>query len=293
MSIRIVIGIVLFLIIFVVVGVLSLDEGLLDVQARDKTGRMQVFETGFDARYLENGALLFSQYCVICHGDKGEGVAGKGPELNPYLFQTRFPELKAQNYPNTLENFVRLTVAAGRPVFSTYWVDKGQVFAENMPTWASRFGGPLRDDQIEYLTAYILSWGAGVVPTTTVEFDAVGADVEVELPAGDAARGEQIWNKTVNLANGRPSPCSACHSLDGSTLVGPTLQGIGARAGSTVSGQDAETYIRHSIQAPNEHIVPGATFVTPNGDSLMPGNLGDTMSAQPWRRRGPLCLVYD
>lgn len=281
MSTRIVIGTVLFLIIFIAIGVLILDEGLLDVQASERIGRMQVFDTGFDARYLENGALLFSQYCVECHGNKGEGVAGKGPELNPYLFQTRFPELQAENYPNTLENFVKLTIAAGRPMYSTYWADKGNVFAQNMPTWSNRFGGPLRDDQIEYLTAYIVSWGESVTPATLVPFDAIGSDLTAELPAGDAARGEQIFNTQENLANGRPAPCSACHSLvAGETKTGPSLAGIGARAATTVSGQDAETYIRHSIQAPNDYLVPGATFVTAQGQSLMPANLGDTMSAQ-------------
>jgi cytochrome c2 len=199
--------------------------------------------------------------------------------LNPYLFATRWPELKAQNYPNTLENFVRLTISSGRPAPSVYWAD--EAFTDAMPTWSNRFGGPLRDDQIEYLAAYILSWEESIgAVSTPVPFEAVGADLTIELPAGDAARGQQLFDQVVNLANGRPAPCKACHSLDGSVLLGPSLQGIAGRAGGTVSGQDAATYIRHSIQAPDEYLVPGATFVSAAGNSLMPAGLGDTMSAQ-------------
>ena len=281
MSTRIFIGGLLFILMFIAVGYVLLNEGLLDVQAQEGTGRMQVFKAAQDGLSIETGAAIFEQSCAICHGDKGEGVAGRGPQLNPYLFSTRFPELKAANYPNTLENFVKLTVAGGRPIFSTYWADKGEVFAENMPTWAQRFGGPLRDDQVQDVTNYILSWQASVSAQPTVVFtNAIGSDLTVELPSGDAARGEQLFNKEVNLASGKAAACSACHSLQPDVVVlGPSLAGIGARAGNTQPDQDAATYIRHSIQAPNEYLVPGEPFQT-NGQSKMPANLGNDMSAQ-------------
>ncbi|HLF25957.1 MAG TPA: cytochrome c [Anaerolineae bacterium] len=281
MTTRIFVGAVLFVLIFIVVGYVLLTEGLFDVQAQAGSGRMQVFKTGQDGRYLENGASLFDQYCDECHGVKGEGVSGRGPQLNPYLFTTRYPELKAANYPNTLANFVKLTISAGRPVFSTYWSDKGEVYAQNMPTWSARYGGPLRDDQIEYLTSYIMSWEVSAGQPAPIEFEAIGPDVTVELPAGDAERGRRLWSRELALASGKPAPCNACHSLqEGQTLVGPSLAGIGARAANTVPDQDAATYLRHSIQLPNEHIVTGGNFTTPDGQSLMPGTLGNDMSAQ-------------
>ncbi len=281
MSTRIFIGILLFVVLFIAIGIVLLGEGLFDVQAQEGTGRMQVFNTAQNGLSIETGAAIFDQYCDVCHGDKGEGVPGKGPELNPYLFATRFPELKAAKYPNTLENFIKLTVSAGRPAPSTYWVDAG--FVDPMPTWAQGFGGSLRDDQIQDVTNYILSWQASAGPAQAVVFtDAIGADLTVELPPGDAAHGEQLWNKAVNLANGKPAPCSACHSLvtGQEPTTGPALEGIGARAATTVSGLDAATYIRHSIQAPGEYLVPGEKFVTAEGKSVMPANLGDSMDAQ-------------
>ncbi|HEY4689120.1 MAG TPA: c-type cytochrome [Anaerolineae bacterium] len=283
MNTRIFIGIVLFLVIFVVLGYVLLTEGLLDVQAQDRLGRMQVFDAGYSGRSLENGAAIFDQYCTSCHGTHGEGVPGKGPQLYPYLFTTRFPELRAANYPNSLRNFIKIAIAGGRPDYTQYWAGRGETYAAPMQTWGQSFGGPLRDDQIEYLTDYILSWEATAslaTSTPAVPFEAIGSDLAKELPQGDAARGQQVWDQTVRLASGQVTPCKSCHALEpGSVIVGPSLAGIGSRAGSTVSGQDATTYLRHSTQAPSEHIVEGGNF-SANGKSLMPDGLGDSMSAQ-------------
>lgn len=280
MTTRIFIGGLLFVAIFITVGYVLVNEGLLLVQEQDKPGRMQLFAAGSDGRSIENGADMFTQYCAPCHGDDGEGVPGKGPQLNPYLFTTRYPELKKANYPNSLRNFVKIAIAGGRPDYTAYWATKGETYAAPMQTWGDQFGGPLRGDQIESLTDYILGWEAEAgQPAEIVEFTAIGNDVDQELPTGDAARGKQLWDKTTLYASAKTAPCSACHSLEsGQTLVGPSLAGIGTRGAETVSGQDAYTYIRHSIQLPSDYIVPG--FEAANGKSLMPEGLGNDMSAQ-------------
>ncbi|MEZ4668985.1 MAG: cytochrome c [Anaerolineae bacterium] len=74
-----------------------------------------------------------------------------------------------------------------------------------------------------------------------------------ELPSGDAARGQVLFNESVN---GAPA-CTTCHTTDGSTLVGPSLQGFGQRAGNRVEGQSAEVYAHNSIQQPPAYIVSG------------------------------------
>ena len=65
--------------------------------------------------------------------------------------------------------------------------------------------------------------------------------------------------------------CNACHSTDGSALVGPTWQGLyGTQEtlddGSTVTVNDE--YIKESIQNPNLKVVQGFTA------GLMPPTLG-------------------
>lgn len=69
-------------------------------------------------------------------------------------------------------------------------------------------------------------------------------------PAGDPAVGQQVYQ-----AN-----CASCHSIDGSTIVGPTWQGlygsqIPLESGETVTADDA--YIHESIVAPNAKIHQG------------------------------------
>jgi hypothetical protein len=45
--------------------------------------------------------------------------------------------------------------------------------------------------------------------------------------------------------------------LDGTQSAGPSLQGVGSRAGQEVEGQSAEQYLRTSIVEPNAHVVEG------------------------------------
>jgi cytochrome c553 len=75
----------------------------------------------------------------------------------------------------------------------------------------------------------------------------------VTLQPGDAARGAQLFTESVN---GAPA-CSTCHTLDGSTLVGPTLQGISATAQTRIVNTSAQDYIHDSILHPPAYIVSG------------------------------------
>jgi mono/diheme cytochrome c family protein len=73
------------------------------------------------------------------------------------------------------------------------------------------------------------------------------------LPPGDAAHGAELFTQSVN---GAP-PCSTCHTLDGSTVVGPSMQGYSERAGTRISGKSAEEYTLESITQPASFLAPG------------------------------------
>ncbi|MCA9937266.1 MAG: cytochrome c [Anaerolineales bacterium] len=82
-----------------------------------------------------------------------------------------------------------------------------------------------------------------------------------------AEQGQRLWENN----------CASCHSVDGSTVVGPTWQGIYGEPveladGTTVTVDDA--YIKQSIYDPNSQIVAG---FQPN---LMPQNYQSTLSDQ-------------
>ena len=73
--------------------------------------------------------------------------------------------------------------------------------------------------------------------------------------AGDAAAGKALFAQTVIGSN---PGCVTCHSLEaGKTLVGPSMAGIAGRAGSAVSGQSAEQYLRQSLAEPDAFVGKG------------------------------------
>jgi hypothetical protein len=169
---------------------------------------------------------------------------------------------------------VRGVTAAGRPVPSA-----GTSYPQRMPTWGAAYGGPLRDDQVQALTAFVLNWkdralgGAGTPAPTGPSF---GTDLALSLPPGDADRGK-------SLSEG-PLGCAGCHVL---TAVGPKWPaeggepGIGSRAetrfqasGYTGQATSAAQYLFESIVLPNAYVVEG---FQPN---VMPQNYAGRISAQ-------------
>ena len=96
-----------------------------------------------------------------------------------------------------------------------------------------------------------------VIVQTQEEFDTwIAAQVAANTAAEasgvpDASRGQKIYET---------SGCKACHSIDGSPLVGPTWKGLWGDAveledGTTLEGDEA--YIVESIREPNAKIVKG------------------------------------
>ncbi len=70
------------------------------------------------------------------------------------------------------------------------------------------------------------------------------------------------WGKMLYTQNN----CNTCHSVDGSTLVGPTWKGIWGRQEAIADGSSLavdENYIRESILAPMTKIVKGYKPVMP------------------------------
>ncbi|MBO9362729.1 MAG: cytochrome c [Thermoflexus sp.] len=248
--------------------------------------RMARFEAMHKAKAIENGALLYEQYCSACHGAEGEGVPGRGPSLNPGVFQ-HYEQLKAQGYPNSLRNFIKLNIAAGRPVRSTY--HSNETYAELMPAWSQDFGGPLRPDQVESLVEFVLNWQtAKPAPAPALAFEAVGSDLTKPLPPGDPQRGQALWNQEVKQASGVAASCKACHGLrPGEVMVGPSMAGMATLAAERIRAPDykgqaktPEEYIRESIQQPNAYIVEPEKYAAAPGVSLMPATLVNQMSAQ-------------
>jgi len=84
------------------------------------------------AALIDTGHDLWGLSCASCHGLQGQGV--DAPALNSKEF-----------YEGTTDEQIHHLIAAGIP-------------GTEMPTWWNEMGGPLTDDQIQALVAFIRSW---------------------------------------------------------------------------------------------------------------------------------------
>jgi cytochrome c oxidase subunit 2 len=108
---------------------------------------------------------------------------------------------------------------------------------------------------------------APVVVMNQADFDA-WIQKEAEVSADPVQRGKK-W--AAQFA------CNACHSVDGSKIVGPTWKGlygetVTLEGGATATADDA--YLRESILNPNAMIVQGYPA------NVMPQNFKERLSEQ-------------
>lgn len=125
------------------------------------------------------------------------------------------------------------------------------------------------------LLGLLLAACAGNEVPSTEALDQTGGDVDT-ASGGSPERGEELF--MTGGASG--IPCSACHTLDGEKLVGPSLRGIGFDAAERVPGQSAEEYLRESIIQPSAYQVEGysATMNATYGDTLSEQDIDDLVA---------------
>jgi mono/diheme cytochrome c family protein len=236
--------------------------------------RMASFSRSYQSRQIEVGAFLYENNCRSCHGPQGKGIDGVAPSINTAeIFNGQ--RLEAIGFNGTVEDYLGGVIAAGRPIPS-----EGANYPLRMPTWGQRFGGPMRDDQIESLVWFIMNWEdralAGDSPAPPSIGDVVGTDIFISLPEGDIEAGRSL--------SAGAAGCAGCHEL---SAVGPPwapqedLPGIGERVEMLVESGDysgqatsVEQYLVESVIAPNNFIFEGYDA------NIMPGNYGDRLTVQ-------------
>jgi mono/diheme cytochrome c family protein len=254
-------------------ALLGLTGALLYITVTE-VDRMQTAQIAYASRAVETGALEFESRCRSCHGPQGKGTP-LAPALNSAdLFNGA--RLEAAGFSGSVEDYVRGTISAGRPIPSA-----GTNYPQRMPTWSDRFGGPLRDDQVDALVAFVMNWEDRALAEATAApalppGEEVGNDITQTLPAGDEANGKVLAEGTLG--------CAACHTL---STVGPawagdaTTPGIGTRAATRIdepgyngAATTAEMYLLESIVDTNAHLVSG---FEPN---VMPGTFANRLTPQ-------------
>lgn len=142
-----------------------------------------------DDPVYELGAQVYAENCALCHGPNGEGRVGAS---------------LAKDWPSIRPDLVtRETIAKG-------------VEGSVMPAWSQDYGGPLSEDEIDAVVAFILSWQTGGVPQITPLGDTPTPRAAVSpIPGieGDPNQGGDLYDEN----------CAVCHGSDGEGRVGATL----------------------------------------------------------------------
>ena len=107
-------------------------------------------------------------------------------------------------WEGTLESYVYTTLVHGRPASGQYWSA-----SEGMAAWGQTSGGPLREDQLQDLTNYILNWDKGSAWTiddlnAVEQFAKVPADpASVQVTSGDMGEtGEPVGTDVDAILTG-------------------------------------------------------------------------------------------
>lgn len=195
------------------------------------------FPAGFvvDETTLKRGKERYDIYCAPCHAKDGSGkgtVATRLPVPPPSFHQERIHNLPLGNI------FQTITHGKNPP---------------NMPSYAHQIEVKDRWAIISYLRALMRTQKAdlGLLPSA----DLVAKDPS-ELAGDPMAQAEALYKKV----------CIACHTLDGTKVVGPTFKGVYGRAGKDTQGNAYvvdDAFIKESIMTPNARVAEGFFPVMP------------------------------
>jgi mono/diheme cytochrome c family protein len=269
MQVKVVIGTIAFMLTMIILGFAALREPT----------RLQEFTDAFEGRAIENGARLFDSNCATCHGVSGaaeecydaggNSIGCQGLPLNSasLLCGDKSQRMSALGWEGSKEAFVEQTVAAGR---------LGTV----MPTWSASFGGPMREDQVKDVAAYVLNWESVELcsaPVVTFDWPDSVDDFLAEFSDGDATNGEALFVA--------PYGCSGCHGIPDGTIpaaVGPDLSQIAETGATRIDGYSAAQYVYESILYPNDFVAeecPNAPCASPS--AMQATNFASRMGATP------------
>ncbi|KAB2852663.1 MAG: c-type cytochrome, partial [Anaerolineae bacterium] len=197
---------------------------------------------------------------------------------------SRMTQLK---WNGTLEDLIYTTLLSGRPVSAAYW-------PAPMVAWSQDAGGPLRRDQIQNLTDYVLNWNREFtlqdvrrINQLAIEPSAVaGPSVEGVCPDPENCVIDdvvaqistlEVMDSTAGQQAYTENACSGCH-FSGSVLA-PAPQGVFTRAQGysqqdPATFPDARHYLVQSILNPNSFSAEGFTA------GAMPTTFGRTLDLQ-------------
>jgi mono/diheme cytochrome c family protein len=213
-----------------------IDGGTSDTPAPSIRFPPQILSAdgGIDDDVVERGHLRYNIYCSPCHGVT---LNGQGPIAQKALDGGMRLEVPPRDLMSQ--------AAKDLPTGKIYLAIKDGVNAGNMPSYASQVPTPDR----WAIAAYIRkAQGMG--------FEGKPAEPPPDPNVVSLSMGQWIYKNRG---------CNACHSLDGSRIVGPSWKGIYGKTEKTSAGEVTvdDAYIKESIIDPKAKIVEGYQPVMP------------------------------
>lgn len=177
----------------------------------------------------DRGASRFKIYCAPCHGVLGDGkgtVAGVALDGGPRL----------EVPPPSFTDERRKGLTAGQ----IYGAIRNGVNAGNMGSYAAQI--PVEDRWA--IVAYIRR------EIQKQDYESGEGVVAVKVDKASAEAGAALF---------KAKGCNACHSLDGSKLVGPTFKGLYGKTEATSAGDVKvdDAYLKESMLQPMAKVVTG------------------------------------
>lgn len=214
----------------------QLHDDTLFEEGRDGADPTKAFPASVKEKWDEQvarGAGRYAVYCAPCHGPALDGqgpVAGKALDGGPRLLVPP-PSLHAER------------IAKDMVVGKIYAAIREGVNAGNMPSYAVQI--PTEDRWA--IVAYVKAEQMKKDPSVAQE---PGGAAAVVVTAASAEAGAALY---------KAKGCNACHSIDGTKIVGPTFKGAWGTARPTSAGAVTMdlAYVKESIQTPMAKIAEG------------------------------------
>lgn len=212
------------------------DDELWDNGLDEKAEPTKAFPASVKEKWDDNvarGENRYAVYCAPCHGPNLDGkgtVAGAALDGGPRL--TVPPaDLHSER------------VAKDMVVGKIYSAIKNGVNAGNMPPYAAQLPTADRWAIVAYVKA------AQMKKDSTVPQEPGGVAV-VEVKTASAEAGAALY---------KAKGCNACHTVDGSKLVGPSFKGLWGKSEDTSAGAVTvdDAYFKESVMNPMAKIVTG------------------------------------
>lgn len=139
---------------------------------------------------ITRGSQIFDANCAVCHGSEGQGRVG----IN---LSKDFPSIDPQAFAQAaIEQGVANTV---------------------MPPWSQKYGGPLTDQEIADVVAFVASLSGGRSPMAPTATPLPVTPVPtVPGATGDPSRGQVLFIQN----------CAMCHGQQGQGLRGANLSKV-------------------------------------------------------------------